>query len=467
MISECWYESAGGFFMQTTGRLGLLDMDVLALSVRDRESRRLIDEAITAYRGGALRSALMSTWIAVAYDLISKVRELAALSDPAATAFVVEIDHAINAKDTKKFQNIENDLLNKVGNDLQLLAPHEYTAFTRLHDDRHLCAHPAFIAEDELYQPTPELVRAHIAHALQYLLVHAPLQGKSAIERFFVDLMNPSFPLTGDEIGVFVRARYLDRAKEVLVVNLIKAVVSAPFGSERAQYVSRTRTLAITLREILKAKTAIYDHVMPAYIAEKIERAQSESLLSICPFLDNDSRIWNWLKISDQMRIKRLLESADVQSLKSNAAFDAIVIPELSAIILNRLKDFDLPTTISIISEHPRAELVKPAIDTFRAARNYRDAESRGYSIIKPISKFFAPTDIENLLDAVTGNDQIWAAGQIPGILEYVFDITRELLPQTQQYWQAFVHCQAERYPGNVETYFAYPGLRRRLAEAR
>lgn len=56
--------------MSTSGHLGLSDIDVLVLSVRDRESRRLIGEAITAYRGGALRSALMSTWIAVAYDII-------------------------------------------------------------------------------------------------------------------------------------------------------------------------------------------------------------------------------------------------------------------------------------------------------------------------------------------------------------------------------------------------------------
>ena len=57
--------------MSASGSLGLTDIDMLALSVRDRESRRLIGEAITAYRGGALRSALMSTWIAVAYDIIA------------------------------------------------------------------------------------------------------------------------------------------------------------------------------------------------------------------------------------------------------------------------------------------------------------------------------------------------------------------------------------------------------------
>jgi hypothetical protein len=186
----------GKLGMETARPSGLSDIDVLALSVRDRESRRLIDEAITAYRAGALRSALVSTWIAVAYDIIAKARELAALREPAAVAFVHELDNSITTKDTRKLQSIEREILDKANTDLLLLAPHEYTSFIRLQEDRNLCAHPAFIVEDELYQPTPELVRAHIAHALHHLLIHAPLQGKAAIERFFIDLVSPSYPLS-------------------------------------------------------------------------------------------------------------------------------------------------------------------------------------------------------------------------------------------------------------------------------
>src|SRR5690606_13064122 len=54
----------GGVIMNVS--VGHSDIDSLVLAVRDRESRRLIGEAITAYRGGAFRSAIMSTWIAVA-----------------------------------------------------------------------------------------------------------------------------------------------------------------------------------------------------------------------------------------------------------------------------------------------------------------------------------------------------------------------------------------------------------------
>src|SRR5690554_3279165 len=199
---------------------GLTDIDTLALAVRDRESRRLIVEAITAYRGGALRSSIMSTWIAVAYDIISKARELGSQGEAAPKAFIDELDAAIARHEVRKLQAIESDLLKTANEQLQLFTPHEYEALRRLQEDRNLCAHPAFVVEDELYQPTLELVRSHIVHALQHLLIHAPLQGKSAVARFEADVLSPSFPQLSEDIGIYLRSKYLDRAKDVLVTNL-------------------------------------------------------------------------------------------------------------------------------------------------------------------------------------------------------------------------------------------------------
>ena len=113
--------------MSTSATLGVTDIDVLALSVRDAESRRLVNEAITAYRGGALRAALISTWIAVAYDIIAKARELAGQGEAAPREFVHKLDNAIRANDKRKLQMFEAELLTKANSDLQLLAPHEYT----------------------------------------------------------------------------------------------------------------------------------------------------------------------------------------------------------------------------------------------------------------------------------------------------------------------------------------------------
>ncbi|MFN9973754.1 MAG: hypothetical protein ACK58T_28060, partial [Phycisphaerae bacterium] len=210
------------------------------------------------------------------------------------------------------------------------------------------------MVEDELFQPSPELVRAHIVHALQHLLMHAPLQGKSAIARFDADLLGPAFPATPDDIGEFLRARYLDRAKDVLVVNLIKAILAAPFGAERQKYAPKVRTLAVVLREIAKSKTAIFDAMMPAFVAVRVGQIQDDVLLSISPFLEADPRIWDWMAEPDRTRIRRLLETADVDTLKAHAAFDAFAIEPLSAVLVDRFNGFDATTKISIISEHPR-----------------------------------------------------------------------------------------------------------------
>ncbi|MDE2887394.1 MAG: hypothetical protein OXR72_04210 [Gemmatimonadota bacterium] len=449
--------------MNTAGQLGSTDIDVFALAVRDNESRRLIGEAITAYRGGALRSAIVSAWIAVAYDVIAKARELANQGEAAPQAFVEELDDAIEADDKRKLQTIESELITKADSDLQLLAPHELDALVRLQRDRHLCAHPAFVVEDELYQPTPELVRAHIVHALQYLLVHAPLQGKSAIARFDADLLSPSFPATPEEISTFLRTRYLDRAKAVLVVNLIKAIISAPFGVESAKYAGKIRTLALTLREIANAKTQIYDSIVPGYVAQKFDSVTDDVILRICPFLANDPRIWDWLKESEHTRIRRLLETGDVETLKSCCAFDAIATDPVSGVLLDRFDKFPDAVQISIILEHPSKELVSKGVEIYSQAATFRHAEHLGQSVIIPLAEFFDSRDVEAVLTAASENEQIWLANGTSAILGQLFDQTTSLLSESRPHWEEFVRGQIEQMDGDASEYYSYPSIQRRL----
>ena len=461
--------------MNTAGHLGVTDIDVLALAVRDNESRRLIGEAITAYRGGALRSAIVSTWIAVAYDVIAKARELATQGEAAPQAFVKELDGAIDADDKRKLQTFEAELITKADSDLQLLAPHELDALVRLQRDRHLCAHPAFVVEDELYQPSPELVRAHIVHALQYLLVHAPLQGKSAIARFDADLLSPSFPATPEEINTFLRTRYLDRAKDLgrtcrdgqreSKLNLLKAIVSAAvWHPENEKYaLNRIRTLALTLREIANAKTQIYDSIVPGYVAQKFESVTDDVILRICPFLANDPRIWDWLKESEHTRIRRLLETVDVETLKSCCAFDAIAADPVSEVLLDRFDTFDRAEQISIIAEHPSKELVGRGIELYTKAASYRHAEQLGQSVILSLATCFDSADVKAVLKAAGENGEIWNAHGTSDILERLFDETISLLSESRPHWEEFVRKQVERMDGDASEYYSYPGLQKRL----
>ena len=110
----------------------------------------------------------------------------------------------------------------------------------------------------------------------------------------------------GDEVIDSITERSVD----VLVTNLIKAVISAPFGDERVDFAGRSRLLAMMLGEIAKAKTSIYDATVPIYIARKFDTVEDNVLLSICTFLERDARIWEWLSEPVRLRVKRLLETA-------------------------------------------------------------------------------------------------------------------------------------------------------------
>ncbi|MCW3525618.1 hypothetical protein K6Y76_22690 [Burkholderia cenocepacia] len=441
---------------------GLTDIDSLALAVRDPESKRLIGEALSAYRGGALRSAIVSTWIAVDYDIIAKAKELAAHGDAAAMAFVQEIEQAIQNSDVKKMQAIESAVLATANEKLQLFAPHEFEDLNRLQRDRHLCAHPAFATEDTLFQPTPELVRTHITHALKHLLINAPLQGKSAIERFHADLLSPSFPVDGDSIGTFVRTKYLDRAKDVMVVNLIKSLLSAPFGTESAQYIGQLRQVARTLREVAKAKTAIYDETARDHIARKFDAIPDALLLSISAFVECDSRVWDWLSESTRIRFKQLLGIADAEALKAHSAFDVFGIPELANILLERFDSFEQDVQIGIISQIPRREFISQAIRIYADSSGWRTAEQRGRALMIPLAHLMSVDDVRSMLEAVQGNSQIWGASGTSTILEAVFDATRNLLPGSHPHWQAFIDARIAD-SRDASGHYAYPSLQQRL----
>lgn len=57
----------------------LQDLDELVLKCRDERARAYIREAVLCFKAGAYRSAIVATWIAVAFDVIDKIPELEAL----------------------------------------------------------------------------------------------------------------------------------------------------------------------------------------------------------------------------------------------------------------------------------------------------------------------------------------------------------------------------------------------------
>ena len=121
-------------------------LEDLLNEVRDRESRRYLEEAISAYHVGAFRVAIVAAWIAVAFDLIAQDtaagRQSATVLRP--TSSVAWRTRSTAVAQTKLL-TIERNLLKVSHEKFEFIDNRELVDLDRLRDDRHVCAHPAFV----------------------------------------------------------------------------------------------------------------------------------------------------------------------------------------------------------------------------------------------------------------------------------------------------------------------------------
>ncbi len=438
----------------------LTDLDELVATVRERETRRLIEEAIAAYRGGALRAAIVSTWTATVADLFAKLRELSAGGDAAAIGVISKLDKAIDNAAIADLQRIERDLLSTVTEDFGFLAPHEFEDIQRLQKDRHLCAHPALVTKEVLFRPTPELVRAHIVHAIRHVLSSEPVQGKAALERFFQDLLSPSFPMRKEDAVRFIKGKYLGKPKEALVRSLIQALAKVATGSE-ADFVGKETKAAMAFAAVGDCDPALFEQIAPEALRKLAQTLPNDRLLHLVRIAGLDQRVWNWLPEPQRLQVVQLVADASSEDLKAFDVFSATGIEELRPHITGRFNGLDRQSKISLLSESPIPGLKSEAIGLFAAAQGFRIAESLMESLIIAYAPHFDAQDISKVLEAIAENGQISHANGVPMLLETLFDSTVHLLTDTGKSWRSFVGIVGK---GKKRAdYYAFPGIRKRL----
>ena len=76
----------------------LADIEALLLRCRSEQSKEYVSEAVLCYRSGAYRAAIVGTWIAVVFDLMDKIRELALSGDGAAVTLQTQYERYLELK---------------------------------------------------------------------------------------------------------------------------------------------------------------------------------------------------------------------------------------------------------------------------------------------------------------------------------------------------------------------------------
>jgi len=198
-----------------------IDLDELIILCRDKSAKKFIQEAVACYRSGAYRSCIVSTWNAIVFDFIHKLRQLEQVGNGDASQLLQDFSSHSQNSDFKKLWDFESKIPDFALTKFELISPVEKADITRLFEDRSRCAHPSMASLDEPFEATAELARYHMRSAVTHLLQRPPVQGKAALARIWQDINSAYFPTDPNLAVRYFQKGHLARARRALINSIV------------------------------------------------------------------------------------------------------------------------------------------------------------------------------------------------------------------------------------------------------
>ena len=278
-----------------------IDLDELILRCRDKLSRKFIQEAVSCYRVGAFRSCIVSTWNAVVFDFLHKLRELELLGDGQAAKLLEKFENLRSSgKQFKELWQFESDIPEMALTKFELISNIEKSDIERLFDDRSRCAHPSMTSLEEPFEATAELARYHLRSAVTHLLARPPVQGRAACERIFTDIASEYFPIDPELAIKHFQKSPLARARFVLIKEIVIGLTKSlllddRLDDERARQLSALNAVSTMYHQ---ETTEILDTQLSEII---ISRVTDENWDKVIIYLGSTN---GWDNLSEPCQLK-------------------------------------------------------------------------------------------------------------------------------------------------------------------
>jgi len=396
--------------------VGFIDLDILLTRIRRTQSKVYFLDAVRAYKAGALRAALTSAWVALVYDLIAKYRELSALGDAGATAFIQGWDAATAANDVRRLLQLEATILDDATNITQVVNKIAHTHLQRLRDDRHLCAHPAFSAEAELFEPSPELVRLHLVNVVDLVLSQEPLQGKAIFDLFDVDVQSAGFPSRHAQILDYVEQRYLERVRPQNIRNFGAVLAKSLLKGVPPQWETQGRKIVSSLVAIRERAAPSWRDVAAA-IVRLINTLEPQHRPRAIAFIAAFPDFWPLLQEPTRMALQETVGNAEAAALTDYAILAGVTLPQFRARLLEVIGELDGDSLLQALAVEPLADLWPRAVALYEDSGSYRGSEANFRNFINPFVGRLSDAQHDQLLDAIIENGQNWDAGETDTLL--------------------------------------------------
>ncbi|MBI5032348.1 MAG: hypothetical protein HZB51_17600 [Chloroflexi bacterium] len=400
----------------------LVDLDELVLRCRNDQARSYISEAVACYRAGAFRSCIVATWVAVVFDILHKLDELALSGDKNAEIRRQAFDEIRRNADINQSLRFENSILEFAKKEFELISPVEYEDLQRLSKDRNRCAHPSMIAYDEIYQPTAELARYHLRNAITHLLQQPPVQGKAAIERLIREVNSQYFPTDIDSAVKSFQQGPLVRPREALVRNFVVVLLKSLLENNVSDPVNARLFAAVEATR--RMHRSIVENTFAEKLGDTIRNLTDNNFINAVNFLVHISDTWQYIAIDVRNKIENFVKSVNIATQ-----------PELFVILLDfePLKQIALSALdkasadeIEILTEiQPRAEYLDRALEFYRVASSYNNANRLADGIITYLAPFFKSGHVDRLMTIATENSEVNGSFGLPHILCKIIDANK------------------------------------------
>ena len=381
----------------------IADLETLVNACRAEATRPLVAEAVSSYKAGAYRSCIINTWIALTFDLISKLRELALLGDGAAERHIATLDalieqsHINDPQVIKRLGAFERELLDVASRDFSLIDAHQLRDLHRLQEDRHLCAHPSYKQTGQIFTPTAEIARAHLVHAVTHVLSQEPVQGRYAVEHMLDPVKSPYFPTAEEEAKTQLISLGVRRARDSLVRLLIAKLLFGVMGEDEALAYRKQTLAAIAATFSLHPSTS--------------EAEMKIVLNKIVLRPANDSRLHYVFGIIRYVPIaKDLLEPAAAEKIRNflrtapalEVRYAVPICLQLeyeAGICIERVATFDIDA-LSYCLKVNHSSVHDACVSMYCSASSWGEANRIYSGLIKPIIRHLTPSHIERILRA-------------------------------------------------------------------
>jgi hypothetical protein len=412
--------------------MSLGDLDELVLTCRNEEGRGYIAEAVACYRAGAYRACIVSTWIAVVYDLLSKIRELAISGDLEAQRIVADLNKwqpLIGKNDLgaiKSSLDLEREIVNIANDKFSFFEGMQVQDLERLHDDRNRCAHPTYQGTEQPYAPSAELARTHLVDAVRHVLSQTPVQGKAAAAQIIRLVESAYFPTDVSAAKIQLKSAGLDRARE----SLLRSVAdNLAFGVLEGSASLKGRPQTATA---LRAVCELYPQACEPRVKRALNiicrRAPDPTLPLFIALQRTLSQTWSFLETDNRARLKEVVRKMDDRTAVQVLPV-AVAIPDLQDIVKERIKKLDQKQLGTIVRDSKHPIIVQAGVDLYCSSKDWDSANSNYAQAVEPVLANLTEGQIKRILNAsIEENADLRGSHSFNNFCRYIYE--NEKLPR-------------------------------------